>query len=311
VAGRKTDVDVPVVGAREPCPCGSGRRYKACHGKRRGDAVAPVSRPFAGLPGEGDWVAMREIVPAATAPITLTGEHAGREVTVATVLPLGWPALVRADGVVFLGLQVTGGSGDPGRDLAAALAEALAADPGTAVTDMPRPGDGPRLPDLVADGEFTVTVHEGFEYWVEGVPDPDGAVAASLERANASVVPTAKLESVEAAYWARIGGKEHLRWVLTEDEDPALDALVRLHLAGALGLTVGKEQVGRYVGAFRADGVLVPVWDLPEGTGAAAIEEPAVAFRTRYDEAFADKKPLDADGRRARAGLIGRQVTLR
>ncbi|MYX19379.1 SEC-C metal-binding domain-containing protein, partial [Streptomyces sp. SID8380] len=22
--------EVPVVGAREPCPCGSGRRYKAC-----------------------------------------------------------------------------------------------------------------------------------------------------------------------------------------------------------------------------------------------------------------------------------------
>ena len=33
-------------------------------------------------------VAMREIVPAATAKLTLTGEHAGRDVTLATVLPM-------------------------------------------------------------------------------------------------------------------------------------------------------------------------------------------------------------------------------
>src|SRR4051812_11607534 len=145
------------------------------------------------MTGEADWVALREIVPAATAPITLTGEHAGRQVTVATVLPLGWPAMVRADGVIFLGLQVTSTSGDPGRDLAAALLEALVAKPGNAVTDIPRSSSGPRLPELVAAEPFEVTVHEGFDYWVEGVPDPEGAVAASLERANASVVPTAKL----------------------------------------------------------------------------------------------------------------------
>ena len=112
----------------------------------------------------------------------------------------------------------------------------------------------------------------------------------------------------EAAYWARIGSREHLRWVLTEDEDAALDALVRLHLAGTLGLGSG---IGRYVGAFRADGLLVPVWDLAPGTEAAALEEPARAFRDRLDEALANDRPLDAEGRRARAGLIGRQVTLR
>lgn len=271
-----------------------------------------MRRPFAGLTGEGDWVALREIVPAATAPITLTADNADRQVIVATVLPLGWPAMVRADGVVFLGLQVTGGSGDPGRDLAAALTEALAADPGSVVTEVSRAesgsGRGDRLRELVADAPFPVTVHEGFDYWVEGVPDPDGAVAGSLERANASVVPTARLDGVEAAYWARIGSREHLRWVLTEDEDAALDALVRLHLAGTLGLGSG---IGRYVGAFRADGLLVPVWDLAPGTEAAALEEPARAFRDRLDEALADDRPLDAEGRRARAGLIGRQVTLR
>src|SRR3954462_13026631 len=91
--------DVPVVGAREPCPCGSGRRYKACHGRAasHGDTHL-VERPFAGLAGEADWVAMREIVPAATARLTPVGEWAGRDVTLATMLPLAWPALVRTDG---------------------------------------------------------------------------------------------------------------------------------------------------------------------------------------------------------------------
>ncbi|MCL2732605.1 MAG: DUF5926 family protein, partial [Actinomycetia bacterium] len=63
---------VPVVGAREPCPCGSGRRYKACHGREAAHAVTElVRRPFEGLPGECDWVALRELVPAATVELTL------------------------------------------------------------------------------------------------------------------------------------------------------------------------------------------------------------------------------------------------
>lgn len=43
---------VPVVGAREDCPCGSGRRYKACHGRQAAHAVQElVHRPFEGLQG--------------------------------------------------------------------------------------------------------------------------------------------------------------------------------------------------------------------------------------------------------------------
>ena len=34
-------------------------------------------------------------------------------------------------------------------------------------------------------------------------------------------------------------------------------------------------------------------------------------FAKRYAEAVADKEPLDAAGRRARQGLLGRQLTLR
>jgi hypothetical protein len=300
-------LSVPEVGAREPCPCGSGRRYKACHGKHRD---THVQRPFAGLPSEPDWVALREIVPAATAPLTLSDAVAGhgdRSVVLATVLPLGWSAMVRSDGTVFVGLQVAGRSGDVSRDVAAALLKALDSTPGTAVSEAGRPGTGPRLQDVLSEMALDVTVHTGFDFWVAGVDDPDGDVAGSLERANATVVPTTRLASVPAAYWCQIGAKEHLRWVLPDDESAALDALARLHVSGGLSLGEGT----RYVGAFRVDGLLVPVWDLVTEHGADALEEPAVAFRSRLDEALADDKPLTAEARRARAGLIGRQVTLR
>ncbi len=63
--------EVPVVGMREPCPCSSGRRYKACHGREASKAVAAPSRPFQGFASECDIVAMRELVPSATAVLTL------------------------------------------------------------------------------------------------------------------------------------------------------------------------------------------------------------------------------------------------
>lgn len=130
------DGEIPVVGAREPCPCGSGRRYKACHGRAASHAVTElVQRPFEGLAGEGDWVALRELVPAATVELTLKdGLPEGvPSVTLATVLPLAWPALRREDGSVLLGLQNDTPSGDLSRDLADTLLRALEAKPGTPV----------------------------------------------------------------------------------------------------------------------------------------------------------------------------------
>jgi hypothetical protein len=32
--GEDESADVPVVGRNDPCPCGSGRKYKYCHGKK-------------------------------------------------------------------------------------------------------------------------------------------------------------------------------------------------------------------------------------------------------------------------------------
>lgn len=308
--------DVPVVAQREPCPCGSGLKYKACHGRLRATAPAKhVTRPFAGLPGEVDWVALREVVPAATATVRLradadlpTSGDAPAQITVATVLPMAWPALRRADGSVLLGLQNSGGgSGDPSRDVGTALAHALAAQPGTPVMSVDA-ADGPRLQDVLdLDQAFEVTVHEGFDFWVDGADELSADVQQSLERANQSVIPTARLTGVDGAYWAQVGERFHLRWVLPHDEDALLDAIARLHAAGASALGDGT----RYIGAFRAHGLLVPVWDLAPGTPADDVEQPAQAFAHRLDEALAVGQPLTYDERRARAGVVSRQLTLR
>jgi hypothetical protein len=307
------DADVPVVGQREPCPCGSGKKYKACHGRaRQQQQPAFVVRPFEGLPAEADWVALREVVPAATTSVRLGDELRAAsgvdEVVVATVLPLAWPALRRADGRVLVGLQTGGGSGDPSRDVGTALELALAAEPGTPVTLAQVGEGGRRLQDLLdLDAPLEVTVHDGFDFWVEGTDELDGQVRDSLEQANAAVIPTRRLTGVQAAYWCRIGDRTHLRWVLPQPEDALLDALARLHAAGDSALGEGT----RYVGAFRAHGLLVPVWDLPQDATADDVEQPAAAFAARLERALDLDAPLTYDERRARAEVVSRQLTLR
>lgn len=271
-----------------------------------------AGRPFEGLVGESDWVAIREILPAATARLTLRPESlpegAVTEVTVATVLPLAWPALHRADGTVFVATQTSGSSGDASRDLAAAVLAALSAPAGSPVTQLPAvTGDTPRLQDLIVpEAAFEVEVHEGFDFWV-AQEDLDAESSASLERANATVVPTTRMAALPSAYFVRIGDRSHIRLILGDDEDRATDALARLHAAGddALGGPT------RLLGAFRACGLLVPVWDLDPALEAADYEDELANFGQRYAAALASDRPLSADERRARSGLLSRQVTLR
>jgi hypothetical protein len=302
-ASRTTDDGT--VSPRQPCPCGSGRRYKSCHGA--GDVV--VSRPFDGLPGECDWIALRELVPSATAPLRLAGAAADRDVTLATVLPLALPAIVRPDGRVLLGLQVHARSGDVSRDLAHVLEQALAAEPGTMLPAGGLPGPGSRLQDLLDLTEpVDPTLHGDFGFWLEERGEPDSAeVQASLERANAAIVPTERVAGVTAAYWCQVGDKVHLRWVMPHDEDALLDAFARLAVRKELAL--GPDT--RYAGSFRAHGRLVPVWDLPPETPAADLAEPAAAFSARLAVALVEEGPLPDAARRARDGLRGRQLTLR
>lgn len=271
-----------------------------------------ISRPFEGLPGETDWVALREILPAATATVRFAKgkapEGAPEGATVATVLPLAWPGLHRADGTVFIGTQSGSASGDASRDLAQSLLAAASAEQGTPVTTVaPATADTPRLQDILdSTAGFEVTVHEGFDFWV-GDSELDAEGKASLERANESIVPTTKMAALPSAYWVRIGDRTHIRLVLGDDEDVATDALARLLAAGESALGEGT----RLLGAFRACGLLVPVWDLDPEKDADAYEDELAAFAKRYAAAVASTEPLTPEERRARSGLLSRQVTLR
>lgn len=289
-------------------------------------APAPfVRRPFEGLPGETDWVALREIVPAATATVRLRADAPvggaatdgdGREVTVATVLPMGWPGLRRSDGERIVALQTAAASGDASRDLAQVVVALLAAEAGEPVDPSdPARLDTPRLQDLLdLDAPFEPTVHDSFDFWVASGQPLDAEASAALREADESMIPTTKLAAAPSAYWCRVGDRTHLRWILPDDEDAATAALARLHAAeGGLGGDDGRGLGAgtRFLGAFRACGLLAPVWDLDPELDAAAYEQPLAAFAERYATALADDAPLDADARRARAGILSRQLTLR
>ncbi|CCG01186.1 DUF5926 family protein [Blastococcus saxobsidens] len=293
------------INPKAPCRCGSGRRYKHCHGSGYAPAVP---RPFEGLPGEPDWVALRELVPAATARLTSAD---GRNLTLASVLPGGAPALVRANGEILVGAQLATSSDDVSRDLGTSVAAALEAPAGAPVEPGPIGGAGsagPRLQEVLdLTVPLEVTVHDTFDFWLEGA-EAGAAARAGLQQANESILPTVRLEGLEAAYWVRPGNERaHLRWVRPEKEEQLLDALARLSAAEQILLGPGT----RYAGAFRAHGLVVPVWDLPADTPAGDWVGPATEFQGRLEKALAETAPLDADERRARAGLLSRQITLR
>jgi hypothetical protein len=270
-----------------------------------------VPRPFAGLADEAEWIALRELVPAAAAPLRLAPSLAerfgNRPVTLATVLPMAWPAMTKPDGRVFIGLQRHVQSGDVSRDLAVALLCALETTPGETVGVPTLPGEGPRLQDVLADGPLDITLHSGFEFWLDADATDDPDVRSSLGRANASIYPTVRLAAAPAAYWCRVSDRAHVRWVLPQEEDAALDALARLGASAGLRLGDGTK----FAGMFRAHGLLVPVWDLPVAPEGEEWEAPLADFAKRYAEAFAVPDPLTPAERRSRQGLLGRQLTLR
>ena len=271
-----------------------------------------VARPFEGLPNETDWVAMREIVPAATATVRFAKgkapEGAPDEVTIATVLPLAWPGLHRESGEVLVGIQSGNASGDTSRDIAQAIALASVAAAGSPVTTLPvSMADTPRLQDILdTDEAFEMQLHEGFDFWVADA-DLDADGKESLERANESAIPTVRLDSAPSAYWCRIGERTYVRWVLPFDEDTSTNALARLHAAGESHL--GED--GRLLGCFRSSGLLIPVWEVDPTSEPADFEDAVATMKSRIDAAAADATPLDPGERGAKAGLLNRQVTLR
>lgn len=300
---------------RRPCPCGSGKRYKACHGTGD-DAI--VLRPFQGLAAECDFVALREFVPSGSALLPLSnGGRAlagDRRPVLASVLPGAAAAIVRADGKVMVGMQVQTRTGDISGDLGRALRWALSAEPGEVLAvSGPSLGEGPvRLQDLVdAEAGLDVKVHPNFSWWLPEGEEPTRETSAALEQANKLVKPTEPVvaEGVRAMYWVDAGEKAHVRWVRPEPEDRLLAALARLQARERLELGAGS----RYVGSFRAHGLMVPVWDVDREMHAKEWAEPASNFAGELGEALAslEAEPLTEKERRARDSLAGRQVTLR
>ena len=295
-----------------------------------------VARPFEGLPGETDWVAMREIVPAATARVRLRDSEAVRsaleagaakpsqpaeiEVTIATILPNAWPGVHRDTGEVLVGLQSHTATGDPSRDVAAVILALLGTPAGQPLTGA-RQADAktPRLQDILdLDSPLEAEVHDSFGYWVSDVSTLDAQSKAELAEADDSIIPTVKMPDSSvpegaSAYWCRVGERTHIRLLLPQDENAATDALARLHARGDAGLdgAPGEPGATRLLGAFRACGLLIPVWDLDPAREAADYGAALSAFSERFEAALAETEPLNADERRAKSGLLSRQLTIR
>src|SRR5689334_16045518 len=251
---------------------------KASRARRAADRESFVLRPFEGIASECDLVAMREIVPAATAPLTLVGDYAGRTVTAVTVLPLALPCLTRSDGSVLVAMQTQVSAGDASRQVAAALIAALNIEAGATPTNVDITPDTPQLQAMLDPAvPLEITVHDGFEFWVENPDEMSDEVKASLEQANSAAPPTVRLSSVSAAYWSDEGERAWVRWVMPQEEYPLLGAMARLHAARVDDIGEGS----RYVGSFRCHGLLAPVWEVPKGTPAEAFEAGAAAFETR------------------------------
>ncbi|MDR0944962.1 MAG: DUF5926 family protein [Bifidobacteriaceae bacterium] len=264
-------------------------------------------RPFAGLAGEADWVALSQVIPAGTATARFNTKNGGGDITVVTMLPRVRPAWKAADGTLFLALQTTYSSGDQSRDLAQALALAKDVDAGTPVESIDIQKEGPRLQDVLDTGApFTVQVLGSFDYWEELSAD-SAEYRDAIDEAAKVLDETAAVPDVPGAYWTLQNGRPYLRWSLGLEEGPLFDALARLQAKREAGVV----EDAKYAGAFRAAGLVIPVWQLPAGTTQDQLTEPLAAYKTKLDAALAAGPELDANARRARAGIVARSVTPR
>ncbi|NLE79793.1 MAG: hypothetical protein GX610_09465 [Rhodococcus sp.] len=294
-----------------PKPGGARAEKLAQRRAERESADAVVTRPFAGVAAECDLVALREFVPSATAPLPVQG--ADREVTLATVLPGAVAALSRENGDAtesFVGVQVQNFSEDLGADLAASVEWVKSAAVGDSLSAANPTSDTPALTSVIAaDAQLDITVHQNFDWWIPEGMEPAPEVAATVQQANAAIMPSARLnaDGVVAAWWVDAGEKAHIRWVRPESEDDLMLALARVHAAGNLHL----GENSRFAGSFRTHGLLVPVFDLDPEMHADEWAPATVELGNRLAEALAVDAPLTTEERRARDGLRGRQITLR
>jgi hypothetical protein len=254
---------------------------------------------------------MREIVPAAIGSARTVAAHGGKDVKIVTVLPGGFVALHRPDGEVLLSVQDTMASDDLSRDLAAALLQALDAEPGTPIASIAAAPGSPRLQDVLdLSASFTPEITNDYDFWIDSGAERTAELESSLAEAAEASTPTEAVPGVEWAYWCEMG-KPFMRWIRPEDEDDLIKAMARLAAKRELALELADGGEGRFLGMFRAAGLVVPVWELPDGTVASDLTVPVQALDKRLAAALAVSGPLDAVERRAREGIVSRQITLR
>lgn len=252
---------------------------------------------------------MKEIIPCATMSAVTNEEYGSVPFDFVTLLPDGAGAMVRGDGRILVGLQTRFNTGDLSHDLGVALSAALRmkenGEEGVAAFDVRDPA--PRLQDMVADDSVEeMDVLEDFAYWFDPTEEIDEDMQAALLQNREDMVPTAPVPGVRGMYWCRMNNN-FVRYVVSEDEDDLYTALARLQAAGKAALGDGSQ----FVGAFRSSGIGIPVFQVDPDLSAEDLAEPAAQLHADLEEALANSAPLTDDERRARAGMVSRQVTLR
>lgn len=280
------------------------RRKEDRPAKKKRVVIPFVERPFEGLEPESELVAMREILPLATIEARVSSDFGDDDVLLATILPGMAAAIRRKDGVLLVAVQTVMSSGDPSLDIATRVLKGLELKPGSSLEISEQPEPGPRLQDVIASfGAFTMYEEPSFWMTPEELEKPENQQA--LADSHEQLVPTRAIEGVPGAYWCRMS-HEFVRYVRPEPRDAVLDALARMRVAGT-----STFDESRFIGAFRAQGLLIPVWQLQAGSEADELAGPMAEFAAAFDTAVASTEPLTAEEKRARAGIVSRQVTLR
>lgn len=290
----------------------ASRRKKVANPAALAQYRAPipfVARPFEGLPREVELVAMREIIPCATLTARTNADHGFVDFDFVTALPDGRGAMVRGDGRILVALQTRSNSGDLSHDAGAALLNAISAkqngDEGLVDFDVRDPSE--RLQDILDPDSFgEMVLEENFAFWLNPDEDWDEATRRALEENHNEIIPTVKVEGVEGMYWCEMN-RNFVRYLSDVEESPLFDALARVQAAGKANLGEGS----RFIGAFRACGIAIPVFELAEGVRAEDIVKEAGVLEEAIAAALKVKEPLTPEERRARQGMVSRQVTIR
>ncbi len=265
-----------------------------------------VVRPFEGLKFEADFVAMRELVPAGTITAQTNDKYGKRDVTFVSLLPNFAQAVVNSKGKIMVALQTQINSGDPSHDLGLILEKALNADNETVITGVDVRQPAPRLQEMLNNEyECVAQVHEDCSFWFDEKID-DENIAKAIENSRENIIPTKEIAGVKSAYWCKFN-KEFIRWVLTDDEREVYNALARLKVEGLCDLGEGSK----FAGAFRGLGLIVPVWEVAEGMSFEDTEKAMQKLASNMQKQLANLEPLTDEQKRARAGLVSRQVSLR